>query len=142
VNKIRVDKHQLEYFKRVARKNDPKEILAFLIGKVVSPTLTVVEQFIYIQHYLKQTSEALEWSYDEYERAAKIATEKGLSIVGSIHSHPNYWPILSETDHKDHIVTQNRITGIYAFMGKKGKVCFWVVDSALPLKVQYAEEGA
>lgn len=138
-SKIRISRHQLEYFKRIARRENPKEILAYLVGEVVSPTLTVVNKLKYTKEYAQQTTAAVQWFDEELEIISQEAEEEGLTIVGDLHSHPNYWPVLSATDHTAHIITQNRVTGVYAFMGRMGKICFWLADSSLPLTIDYGK---
>ena len=111
--------------------------MAYLIGEVVSPTLTVVKRFVYTKDYFEQTPTSISWSVDEYDRVKKEAEEEGLVIVGSLHSHPNFFPVLSSTDCKTHVTEQVRVSGVYGFIGKKGMVCFWVSESFQPLKKEY-----
>jgi proteasome lid subunit RPN8/RPN11 len=135
--KVRVKRGQLDYFRKVARKTN-KEVLAYLVGKVVSPELVVIESFEYTKVYGDQTEGAVSWFKEDYEKVKKHAEERGLAVVGDIHSHPNYWPVMSPDDHKNTIKDCHRVCGIYATMGKKSATCFWIADSALPAKIEYA----
>lgn len=137
-NKVKVKKSQLDYFRRLARKI-PLEIEAYLIGKVVSPTLVVVDQFVYPKNYKIQTIDNVLWNDEEYGALATKTQERGLSIVGSIHSHINCLPLLSETDHKACVTGQLRIIGVCSVINNKTKVCFWTADSSLTCDLVYAE---
>jgi proteasome lid subunit RPN8/RPN11 len=135
-SKVRVSKHALNYFRTQARNNN-KEIEAYMIGEVVSPELTVIKKFVYPKRYEKQSEGTVEW-YDEDIAAVKAtAEEQGLSVIGSIHSHPNYWPVISGTDHIAHVTEQFRIIGVCGIMNRKTLVCFWVTESCLPCKIVY-----
>jgi proteasome lid subunit RPN8/RPN11 len=137
VSKVKVNKHALDYFRKLSR-NTELEIQAYLVGQVVSPDLTVIDYFAYTNKYCEQTSGTVRWFLEDFEKVKKEAEEKGKVIVGDIHSHPNYWPILSGTDHTSHIREQYRISGVCATMSRKTKVCFWIAESSLPCKIVYA----
>jgi proteasome lid subunit RPN8/RPN11 len=130
--KVQVHKPQLNYFRRRAR-NSKKEVLAFLLGTVTSPTLTKIEKFYYPE-LLVQTGAAVQ-AYTDGARAT--AAKLNLKIVGSIHSHSDWVPILSPTDYKAHITDGDRVSGIVGTNGRHTRVYFWTVDSALPLEIEY-----
>lgn len=135
-SKVRVDKGKLNYFRRKARETN-LEIQAYLIGKVVSPELTIIEKFIYPKQYAEQTANNVCWYLQDYNEVKKEAEEKGLRIVGDIHSHPNWFPVLSECDHRNHLADGQRITGICSTMQGRTKVYFWLAESSLPCKIEY-----
>jgi len=139
-SKVKVSRNALNYFRKLARSTD-KEIEAYLIGEVVSPQLTVIHRFVYTKKYEKQTTDEVKW-FDKETDALKLeAGEQKLAVVGSIHSHPNYWPIVSATDHIAHVTDQMRIMGVCATMKRKTMVCFWVTESCLPCEIIYNEKG-
>lgn len=140
MNRVRVSKGQLDYFRRLARQS-PLEIQAYLIGEVVSPTLTVVDSFEYTKKYGTQTTGEVCWFTSEYERVAKKAEERGKRIVGDIHSHPGRACILSDADYSACITAGHRIAGICSVRPDGGTtVAFWVTDCALTCEVVYAKK--
>lgn len=136
--KVRVKKGQLDYFRRKARQAHPKEFQAYLVGRVVSPELVVIEYFAYPKEYATQTTEEVCWFKEEYNEVKKAAEEQNLMIVGDIHSHPNYWPVLSPDDHKNAVTECQRICAVYGTFGRRSKTYFWLTDSSLPCSVEYA----
>ena len=130
--KIQVHKTQLNYFRSRSR-NSKKEILAFLLGEVTSPTLVKVEKFYYPELHT-QTGATVKAYLDG---AQSMADRHGLKIVGSIHSHSDWVPILSPTDYNGHIEDGDRVSGIVGTNGTRTRVYFWTVESALPLRIEY-----
>lgn len=141
VNKVRLDKGHLDYFRKLARQS-PLEIQAYLIGEVVSPTLTVIDSFEYTQKYGTQTETEVAWFTSEYERVARKAEERGKRIVGDIHTHPGAECLLSEDDYKAAISIGTRVSGICSIFSGKTSVRFWVMDCALPCEIVYAKKKA
>jgi proteasome lid subunit RPN8/RPN11 len=137
--RVRIVKTQLDYFRSKARESN-LEIQAMLVGRVVSPDLTVVERIVYPKQYHTQLPGNVSWFKDEYDKVREEAEEKGQRIVGDIHSHPNWWPVMSECDHRNHLEDGQRITGICATMKRKTQVYFWVAESSLPCIIEYAEQ--
>jgi proteasome lid subunit RPN8/RPN11 len=135
-SKVKVSRNALNYFRTKARNTD-KEIEAYLVGKVVSAELTVIEKIVYPKKYEKQTPGEVKWFDKETDALKATAEEQGLSVIGSIHSHPNYWPVISGTDHDAHVTEQVRIMGVCGVMNRKTMVCFWVTESCLPCKIIY-----
>lgn len=138
VAKVRVRKAQLDYFRAKARDTN-LEIQAYLIGEVVSPLLTVVEEFAYPKEYALQKPNEVCWYQHEYEEVKRSAEERGKRIVGDIHSHPNWDAVMSPTDYKAHIEEGYRVCGLCSTMGRKTRVRFWVAESALPCEIEYAK---
>jgi proteasome lid subunit RPN8/RPN11 len=135
-SKVKVSRHALNYFRKLARNND-KEIEAYLIGEVVSPELTVVKKLVYPKRYIEQSPGGVSWYGEDVQALKVIAEEQGLSVIGSLHSHPEYWPIVSGLDHTSHVQEQMRIIGVCATMNRKTMVCFWITESCLPCKIIY-----
>lgn len=135
--KIRLPKGKLDYFRKKARQAEPKEIQAYLVGRIVSPELVEIVEFAYTKEYADQSAGEVCWFREDYNRVKNSAEERGLTIVGDIHSHPNYWPVLSPDDHRNTITERHRVCGIYATMGRNSKTCFWVTDSSLPCTIIY-----
>lgn len=133
--KVRVNRSQLDYFRTLARESK-NEIFAFLVGESSGPAHTVVE-FVYpvLRHHSPSCVDPLPAS----ETAIKFTVHaKGLAIIGTIHSHPNYWPVLSPTDYEDHLASGHKLSAVCSVYGRKTTVFFWVSDSSLPCKVIYA----
>lgn len=132
---VRAKRSQLASFRARARRT-PKEIHAYLVGKVVSPKLVVITRFVY--PVLEESTPAgVRPDYGSWKKIKEEAEAQGLLIVGDIHSHPNWWPVLSPTDHEKHIVEGNRLSGVCAVMNNRTKVYFWVAESSLPCKINY-----
>jgi proteasome lid subunit RPN8/RPN11 len=134
---VRVKRGQAAYFRKMARKAFPLEIQAYLIGHVVSPTLTVVEEFRYPKKYYSQTAQEVQWSTDEYELVDKDAVARGKRIIGDAHSHPDWDAVLSPMDYTSHIAEGYRIAGICSVQNGRTRLRFWVAESSLPLKIEY-----
>lgn len=136
MHKVRVNKNQLNYFRNLAR-NTPKEIQAYLIGKIVSPTLTVIEKFVYTNDYAIQTEGEVAWYWKDYVKAKHEAEEKGLRVIGDIHSHPNWDAVMSPDDYHNFVGEGFRICGIVSTRERKTRVRFWIAESALPCDIDY-----
>lgn len=134
--KVKVKKSQLDYFRKLARNSD-REILAYMIGRVVSPELTVIEYFVYPQSYEVQEKGYVKWFDDEWASVKQQAEEEGFRIVGDIHSHPEWDAVLSPLDYKTHIEEGNRLTGLCSVMGRRTRVRFWIAESSLPCDIEY-----
>lgn len=137
--KVRLSKGQLDYFRRKARATS-NEILAYLVGEVVSPTLTVIDGFEYPKRYASSTPEEVAWYTVDYELVKKKAEGRGRRIVGFIHSHP--YPdasvVMSPDDYKICIKEMFRLCGICTTDASgRTEVKFWVMDSAVPCKREY-----
>lgn len=138
--RVKIDKAQLDYFRQQARSSPNLEIMAYLIGEVVSPTLTVVDSFEYTSAYRTQTSGEVSWTWPEYNRVYKKAEEQKKRIVGFIHTHPQWDAVLSPADYGVCISDGSRICGIVSVYDRKTRVRFWTIDSALPCEITYAKK--
>lgn len=132
---VRLKKGALQYFRSLARKN-PREIHAYLVGKNVSPSTIRVDHFVYTE-LCEQTSCSVQPSEKAQKELAHWTIDNGLQIVGTIHSHPSWYPILSPMDHRGHVEEGHRISGVCSILNDRTKVYFWTSDSSLPAKITY-----
>jgi len=103
---VKVKKSQADYFRRLALKEaraTGKEIQAYLIGRVVSPNLTVIDEFRYTKEYGSQTTGEVCWYKADVDELIAEATAAGQRVLGDCHSHPNWDAVLSPDDYKKHI---------------------------------------
>lgn len=127
-------KSQLDYFRRLARENK-NEILAFLVGRV-SDSLVVVHRFDY-PVLLTQTACEVDPTLESQHAIEQTAIADHLTVVGTIHSHPEYIPVLSPTDYADHVRLDHSVSGVCSVFGRKTQCLFWTAESSLALKVEY-----
>jgi proteasome lid subunit RPN8/RPN11 len=135
-SQVRLKKGALNHFRKLARES-PLEILAYLIGEVKSPEIIEIHSFAYTKTYYLQTECSVQWLLEEYTRVQKKAEEKGLRIVGFIHSHPKWDAVMSPDDYKSCLIEGHVVCGIVSVYGKKTRVRFWTPTSALPCKLTY-----
>lgn len=138
-NKVRLKKGQVDYFRKQCRET-PNEILAYLIGTIVTPNLIVIDELAYTQDYHISTPVEVCWNYEDKLKVTRRAEERGKSVVGFIHSHPNWDAVLSPSDYVACITDQYRVCGIVSTDKKKTRVRFWVMDSALSCEIVYHEK--
>lgn len=139
-NTVLLHKSQIDYFRRLAR-NSKNEIQAFLLGFVKSPNLVEVRYFIYPKQYHKSTPNTVQWKMEDYEVAKKYAEDLNMQIVGFVHNHPNWDAVMSPQDYDLCITEMYRICGIVSVHGRKTRVRFWVMDSALESAIKYAKSS-
>ena len=133
---VKLKRGQLSYFRKLARESH-YEVLAYLIGEVVSPTLTVIDSFEYTNIYAKQSENCVSWYQADYDRVKEKAEEVGKRIVGFIHSHPQWDAVMSEADHDICISEGYRVCGIVSVHGNKTRARLWGTDSAIPFRQVY-----
>lgn len=135
---VKVHKNQLNWFRQKAREND-KEIFAVLAGKVLANGVEV-HQFIHPakdDYEIQGRGEAVV-SAAFINAADKYAKERGLTLVGTIHTHINWPPIMSPSDHKDHCNSGwEVVSGIVEVTNRKTRVVFWTHDSSLRCTLKY-----
>ena len=138
--KIKCKRSDLSYFRRLALDNS-KEIEAYLIGTESENVATIIE-FIYPKNYKTQTPNVAEWSQEDVDYADKRAKELNKKIIGSIHTHINFPPVMSPTDYKESKKCGYNILGICGTTPKERKtvVYFWTLDSGLPCRIVYTDE--
>ena len=137
--KVRLSRGQLDHFRRKAR-GTKNEILAYLIGAVVSPDLIVIDSFAYPKKYGTSTPQEASWFVEEYKALSKKTEERGRRIVGFIHSHPHpdASVVMSPDDYKICIKEMFRICGVCTTDEKnRTEVKFWIMDSPLPCEKEY-----
>ena len=131
---VHVHKAQLDYFRHLAR-NSPKEILAYLMG-TMTESMCRVSYFAY-PALNRQSSETVRACEKSSKEIIERAEEKGLVLLGDVHSHPQWWPVKSKADHKAQLTECSRLCGVCAVMDRKTKVYFWVAESSLPATLLY-----
>lgn len=136
--KVRISKNKLDYFRNKAR-TAKKEILAYLVGEVVSPQLVVIEDVVYTYNYATQKPNEVRWYQEEYDKVRASAEGRGKRVVGDLHSHPNWDSVMSESDYRAHIEEGHRLCGICSVYGRKTRVRFWIAESALDCVIEYAK---
>lgn len=136
---VSVRKGQLDYFRKKCKAN-PTEIMAMLLGFRHSADYAEVVQFVYPDLEISTRSETLV-SGDEVDRVDELAELLGLEVLGSAHSHPDYLPILSPTDHRLFKDFGDLIVGVCE-VPKTGRtrVVFWTRNTSLPCDLVYEKE--
>lgn len=137
---VRVKRGQAAYFRKLAlreAKKSGKEIQAYLVGHVVSPTLTVIDSIHYTKKYAEQTTACVRWYDEDYQVVKKAAEKAAKHIIGDVHSHPNWDSVMSPTDYCAHIQEGFRIAGICSIQNGRTRLRFWVAESSLSLKIEY-----
>lgn len=134
---VRIHKTRMAYFRRKARKCYPNEILSYLIGRQVHKGLIEVE-YLYHPKMAVSTPQELAIDVGEDEKANEFAKSKGLVVVGDIHTHPDWPPVMSGQDHHDHKVCLNKISAILS-VPQKGRthLVIWRDGTPLPCKLEY-----
>ena len=135
--KVRVSKTAAAYFRKLARDAHPKEVQAFLIGRVVSPNLTIVDEWRYPKKYKTQTPVEVEWDQGEYAALIDEMLVQGTRLVGDCHSHCEWDAVMSPCDYKGHVAEGFRVAGICSVIGRRTRLRFWIAESALPVEIEY-----
>ncbi len=137
-NRVRLKKNQLAYFRKLAR-NSPNELMAYLIGEVVNPNLSVVDNFEYPPSYAVSTPHSVSWFLEDYSRMRQLAANREKYVIGFIHSHPEWDAVMSPQDYEHTLHNGFRLCGIVSTQGRKTRPRFWVTDTALPCEIEYAK---
>lgn len=130
-----VHRGQLQYFRAKARKHYPNEIQAILVGTKRGNSVEVA-YFAYPQYEVSNKSEVTADVHSLQEIHDDAAAE-GLTVVGSIHTHPDWPPIMSPTDYKGHVDDGDAVSGIVEVTNGKTRVVFWQHDKALRCDLKY-----
>lgn len=132
--KVKIDRNSLNHFRTKAR-NSAKEIMVYMIGTVTVDRVNV-EKLEYTSRYAHQTKTAVSWKWNEYQRVKQQAEERGKSVVGFLHSHPNDWDcVMSPGDHAVCVADGSILCGIVSVYGRTTRVRFWAMNSPLPCEV-------
>lgn len=135
---VRIHKHHLEYFRKKARQT-PNEIYAVLVGKHLHKGELQIHYIIHpkAKDYELSTPSAVQVSAEFMVLCEQQAAEDGFYIVGSIHTHPNWPPILSPTDHAEHVENGDKVTGVVEVTSGKTRVAFWRHDTSVRCTLEY-----
>lgn len=137
---VRLKRGALTHFRKLAR-NSPNELMALLIGEVVSDKLTVIDSFEYPTEYAESTPRRVVWYQSEQERVQKKAEARGRRVVGFIHSHPRWDAVMSPSDAEVVLYYGYRVCGIVSIHDRKTRTRFWVTDSCLPSEIKYVKKA-
>ena len=137
-NKVKVKKGALDHFRRLAREAAPKEIQAYLVGKIVSVDSVEITEFAYPKVYHTQAINEVCWYEEEYKVLKNRVEASGERIIGDIHSHPQWDAVMSLNDYKSAITESLAVCGICSIYGKRTRVRFWTPTSALPCSIIYS----
>lgn len=117
-------------------RNTGNEIYAVLVGHTPHRHVVQIETFSYPVMVSSTPSGC--WCSEKSWQAIRDATKlQGLQIVGAIHSHPNWPPVMSPLDYKSHRVSADKITGIVEATNRRTRVFFWHDSSPLPCTLEY-----
>lgn len=137
--KVKLRRGMEAYFRKKARASD-KEEYAYLVGEVLSSSIVRVDFFRYPSDFCTKTASEVVPSLDAENEIKAWAEKRGLLIVGTIHSHPNWDAVLSPDDHKTHMQSCHRITGLCSVKDGRTRVRYWVAESALHCKIEWMNE--
>ena len=136
-SKVRVNKYQLNYFRKIARQGFPNEVQAYLTGKVLSVDSVEITGFHYTPNYAKQGRGEVAWWAEDFNKVKKEAEEENLTILGEMHSHPNFDAIMSPADYSASITQQFVLCGLCSVNRGHTRVRFWTPTSALTCEIIY-----
>lgn len=132
---VRLHKSQLDYARRKARST-PNEIYGLLFGHLVNAQCAEIHKITYPK-LDTSTPNGVDINPASLEEHIEDAAEDGHKLIGGIHSHPNYIPVMSKTDHCNHKEWEDTLSGIISIINRKTTVCFWTADSSLPAEIKY-----
>ena len=135
--KVKVKRGAVNYFRKLARDNFPFEMLAYLVGRVISVDEVEITDFVYTDKYHTQTTGEVKWYQEDFDKVKAKFELQGKKILGDCHSHPSWDAVMSKTDYNGAITESLFICGICSVYGGKTRIRFWVPTSALPCKIIY-----
>jgi proteasome lid subunit RPN8/RPN11 len=119
---VHLKRGQLNYFRRKALAT-PNEVLAVLFGWFKGD-FAVVDRFHY-PDLIVATPTATEIDGTAWYEMVEEAEQDGYEVLGNIHSHPNYPPVMSSTDLEWFTDNKSRLCGIVEVTGRKTRTVFW-----------------
>ena len=132
---VQVTKSHLDKFRRKCRASRT-EMFALLVGKRLSSTKIIVTRFDYPLMFFSSPCYA-DPEKESYAQIFVKAKEDGLRVLGSIHSHLDWLPIMSPTDIRTHKASKDLISGIVEVTNGRTRVVFWQDNSCLPCDFTY-----
>ena len=132
---VKLERGKLNYFRKKARNSSVEEY-CFLLGKRISPNLIEVYDFFYPKFEI-QNATTIVVDDDNYAFVEQCAKKDGNIVLGSLHSHLNYSPVMSKTDQTSHKDNNDKVSGIVSVVGRKTFFEFWELNSSLPVKVKF-----
>lgn len=132
---VRLHKNQLDYVRRKARNNS-NEIYGVLVGSIIGAHCAEVYRIVY-PALDRSTPMEVKPNVQSVQEIEDDAVNEGLRSIGTIHSHPNWVPIMSRDDHNGHKADGDKITAIIGVMNRRTYVYFWTADSSLPARFEY-----
>ena len=134
--KLLLDSLELKRFKRKASKAYPREIFAILLGKEIydkrSKTFKI-DQIVVPE--IKEST--VDYVIPDYNDIGRIVSESNLDYIGSIHTHPNSTPTLSEHDFR-YWEKGEIVIGILSIrkrnIKKMTELKFWRKNASCPVK--------
>ncbi len=131
--KLLIYKPKLDAFKRKASKSYSREVYAIMLGTKLAGKVLRIERII----QPKLVESTYEYCIPDYNDCARIIKDSGLEYIGSIHSHPQSAPTLSEHDHR-YWDNKDSIIGILSIrkrnVKKSMELKFWRKGKAYPVK--------
>ena len=97
---LRIEKKAIDRIKKQGEEGYPFEICGFLIGEIdySNNTRTVFEAFQVENKNKERANDRFEIDPKDYLKAEEYAENKGLTIVGIYHTHPDHPDRPSQTD--------------------------------------------
>lgn len=136
-SRAEVSRHALNYFRKLARHAAPLEIQAYLAGKVISINEVRITDFLYTKQYYTQSTNFVSWFTKDFDILKEKIESEGKTIIGEIHSHPNWDAVMSSVDYDASVTQQFALCGICSVNNNKTRVRFWTPTSSLPCKIVY-----
>lgn len=134
--KVVIDRSLLTNFVARAKRRYPKEYIEALWGTIDGATV-YIHALYPVDH--KGTPRRCSLPDDWLEQQKQMAEEENLIMLGSLHTHPDCYPVPSSDDLVDALGSGETIMGICELSNKNdrfsSKVSFW--PCMAPLKVEY-----
>lgn len=130
-------KGQLNYFRKKARST-PNEVIAVIAGTYDKATKTAHVFRFYYPTPIVATPNEVSISDEDVEQIEIEADRKGWSVLGSVHSHPDCLPILSDADYALFTDYKDLLVGICEVERQcRTRVVFWQRSTPLACDIGY-----